>query len=129
MNLNDLDSQILKRLEILINLINHISDPIMGNLKDKEERKEIKPTDEGIEDDSSVLNVDGANSASRNMGGDISPPKTQTMEHIPKKDNTEKKRLTAADRKKLTEQKRKEKEDKKKRRSLNVQQTKNRTRH
>ena len=63
-------------------------------------------------DDSSILNVDGANTAARNTGIDTSPPKTP-MERIPKKDNVEKKRLTAAEKKELTEQKRKEKEDKK----------------
>ena len=48
---------------MLKDLVNHISDPIMTNLKDKEERKEIMPTDEIMEDECNILNIEGANSA------------------------------------------------------------------
>ena len=85
----------------------------MVNTKDKEGGKETKPVDEGTEDGTSVLNVEGVPSASRSTGADESPPKTPMMERIPKKDNTEKKKLTAAERRKLAELKRREKEDKK----------------
>ena len=57
----------------------------MVNTKDKEGGKETKPVDEGTEEGTSILNVEGVPSASRNTGGDESPPKTPIMETATKR--------------------------------------------
>ena len=71
----------------------------------KDEQKENKPADEGMEDGTGTNGLKGeeAPSTTRNTGGDTSPPKTPMTERIPKKDVADKKKLTAAERKKLTE--------------------------
>ena len=101
----------------VLNLIimNIISDIKMPNSKD--EQKENKPADEGMEDGTGTIGPKGeeAPSTTRNTGGDASPPKTPMTERIPKKDVADKKKLTAAERKKLAELKRREKEEDKKR--------------
>ena len=98
---------------MFLNLMNIISDHKMSNSKD--DQRETKPADEGMEDDTNGPKGEEAPSATRNTGGDASPPKTPMTERIPKKEVTEKKKLTAAERKKLAELKRREKEEDKKR--------------
>ena len=94
--------------------MNLISDIKMPNSKD--EQKENKPADEGLEEGTGTNGPKGeeAPSTTRNTGGDASPPKTPKTER-PKKEVTDKKKLTAAERKKLAELKRREKEEDKKR--------------
>ena len=88
--------------------MNIISEHKMPNSKD--DQKETKPADDDMEEGTNGPNGEGAPSATINTGGDVSPKSPRT-ERIPKKDVTEKKKLTAAERKKLAELKRREKEE------------------
>ena len=81
----------------------------------KEEQRENKPADEGMEDGAGTNGPKGEEAPSTTRGGEASPPKTPMTERIPKKEVTDKKKLTAAERKKLAELKRREKEEDKKR--------------
>ena len=60
----------------------------------KDEQKENKPADEGMEDGTDTLGPKGEEAPS-------TPPKTPMTERIPKKDVADKKKLTAAERKKF----------------------------
>ena len=74
----------------------------MPNSKD-DQKETSKPAEAGMEGGPS------------GEGGAVSPPKTPLADYtIPKKEVTEKKKLTAAERKKLAELKRREKEEEKK---------------
>ena len=70
----------------------------------KDDQKDIKPAEAGTE-----VGPNGE-------GGSVSPPKTPLADYsIPKKEVTDKKKLTAAERKKLAELRKREKEEEKKR--------------